>query len=334
MQKLKDKYPFKHWKVNQGEFLGRYLQKNGDGSISVNQKEYCEKMKTIELSRERRREKNADLTEKERSQLRGVAGALNWITTATRPDMAAATASVQQKITSAKIGDIAQANQAVAEAKDHKHVTIVIQPVQISDLALLVTADASWTSENDLKSQGAYMICATTKDVEKGHAVTVSPLKWKSQKQERAVSSTLAAELLTVSKGVAEATWMRHFFCEAMVEHYDLTVDEEKINSIPIIAVTDNKPLYDHIHADHGICQDKRLAIEILLLRRDVRKYNVILRWIDTAQMLVDCMTKTKVKPQLMRHVLATGKYAIMEENAMLEAKRAQRHTKKLIEME
>ena len=71
--------------------------------------------------------------------------------------------------------------------------------------------------------------------------------------------------------------------------------------------------MYDHIHADHGICQDKRLAIEILLLRRDVRKYNVILRWIDTAQMLVDCMTKTKVKPQLMRHVLATGKYAIME---------------------
>lgn len=334
MQKLKDKYPFKHWKVNQGEFLGRYLQKNGDGSISVNQKEYCEKMKTIELSRERRREKNADLTEKERSQLRGVAGALNWITTATRPDMAAATASVQQKITSAKVGDIAQANQAVAEARDHKHVTIVIQPVQISDLALLVTADASWTSENDLKSQGAFMICATTKDVEKGHAVTVSPLKWKSQKQERAVSSTLAAELLTVSKGVAEATWMRHFFCEAMVENYDLTVDEEKVNSIPIIAVTDNKPLYDHIHADHGICQDKRLAIEILLLRRDVRKYNVILRWIDTAQMLVDCMTKTKVKPQLMRHVLATGKYAIMEENAMLEAKRAQRHTKKLIEME
>ena len=333
MQKLKDKYPFKHWKINQGEFLGRYLKKNENGSISVNQNEYCMKMKTIELTRERRRERNADLTEKERSQLRGVAGALNWITTATRPDMAAATASVQQKITSAKVGDIAQANQAVAEARDHKHVTIVVQPIPMLDLSILVTADASWTSENDLKSQGAYMICATTKDVEKGHAVTVSPLKWKSQKQERAVSSTLAAELLTVSKGVAEATWMRHFFCEAMVENYDLTIDEQKFTSIPIVAVTDNKPLYDHIHADHGICQDKRLAIEILLLRRDVRKYNVVLRWIDTAQMLVDCMTKTKVKPQLMRHVLATGKYAIMEESAMLEVKRAHRHTKKTIEI-
>ena len=331
MQKLKNKYPFKHWKLNQGEFLGRYRQKNEDGSISVNQKEYCEKMKTIELSRERKRERHAELNEKERSQLRGVAGALNWITTATRPDMAAATASVQQKITSAKVGDIAQANQAVAEARDHKHVTIIIQSIPMTRLALLVTADASWTSENDLKSQGAYMICATTKDVEQGHPVTVSPLKWKSQKQERAVSSTLAAELLTVSKGVAEATWMRHFFCEASIEHYDLTNDERQCINIPIIAVTDNKPLYDHIHADHGICQDKRLAIEILLLRRDVRKYNVTLRWIDTAQMLVDCMTKTKIKPQLMRHVLATGRYAIMEENAMLEAKRAHRHTRNAV---
>ena len=328
MEKLRAKYPFKHWKMNEGEFLGRYLKKNNDGSISVNQKEYCDKMKTIELTRERRREKEADLNEKERSQLRGVAGALNWITTATRPDMAAATASVQQKITSAKVGDIAQANQAVAEARDHKHVTITIQSIPMSELALLVTADASWTSENDLKSQGAYMICATTKDVEQGHPVTVSPLKWKSQKQERAVSSTLAAELLTVSKGVAEATWMRHFFCEASLENYDLTNDERQCMNIPIIAVTDNKPLYDHIHADHGICQDKRLAIEILLLRRDVRRYNVTLRWIDTAQMLVDCMTKTRIKPQLMRHVLATGRYAIMEENAMLEAKRAHRHTR------
>ena len=331
MQKLKDKYPFKHWKTNQGEFLGRYVQKNKDGSISINQQEYCEKMKTIELTRERRRERNDDLTERERSQLRGVAGALNWVTTATRPDLAAVTASVQQKIATAKIGDIAQANQAVAEARDHKHVTICIRAIPMSDLAILVTADASWTSENDLRSQGAYMVCATTRDVEQGHPVQVSPLKWKSQKQERAVSSTLAAELLTVSKGVAEATWMRQFFYESMFENYELTNDERKCTNIPIIAVTDNKPLYDHIHADHGICQDKRLAIEILLLRRDVRKYNVVLRWIDTAQMLVDCMTKTRIKPQLMRHVLATGKYAIMEENAMLEAKRAHRHTQNLI---
>lgn len=66
------------------------------------------------------------------------------------------------------------------------------------------------------------MVCATTSDIEEGHACIVSPLKWKSQKQERAVSSTLAAELLTMSKGVAEATWIRGFFLEAQDENFEL----------------------------------------------------------------------------------------------------------------
>ena len=148
------------------------------------------------------------------------------------------------------------------------------------------------------------------------------------EKQERAVSSTLAAELLTVSKGVAEATWMRQFFLEAMDSTYDLDSAMNERPEIPIIAVTDNKPLYDHIHSDHSVCQDKRLAIEILLLRRDIQYSGVQLRWVETNQMLVDCMTKTKVKPTLMRHVIKEGKYTIMEEESMLEIKRAHRHSK------
>ena len=323
---LRKMFPFKHWKTNAGDFLGRYIVKKDDGSITVSQEEYCEKLKTIELSRERRRQKDSPLVEKEKSQLRGVAGALNWLTGASRPDLASLTASVQQSIANGSVADIAKANHAVAEARDHRRTTITIHPIPLHSLKLLVTADASWGTEPDLKSQGAHMVCATTSDVEEGHACIVSPLKWKSQKQERAVSSTLAAELLTVSKGVAEATWMREFFLEAQDEKFELEGGNK--NKISIVAVTDNKPLYDHINGDHGICQDKRLAIEVLILRRDVHQFGVKLRWVDTKQMLVDCMTKTSVKPTLMRHVLKTGRYAIMEEQEMLDAKRAHRQHK------
>lgn len=165
-------------------------------------------------------------------------------------------------------------------------------------------------------------MCYTREEIKEGGNTCVSPLKWKSQKQERAVSSTLAAELLTVSKGVAEASWTRQFFLEVMESNYDLENALVQSPKIPIIAVTDNKPLYDHIHGDHNVCQDKRLAIEILLLRRDIEKFGVCLRWIDTKQMLVGSMTKTKVKPSLMRHVIKEGAYAIMEEQSMLDAKR------------
>ena len=325
MEKLKGKYPFKHWKKNAGEFLGRTVEKRENGEIWIGQQEYCEKLQTIEISRERKRERHESLTENEKSKMRGVAGALNWLTNATRPDLAAYTATVQQKIAQGKVSDISMANQAIAEARDFKHLKIRIQPIPLSELAILVTADASWTTEDDLKSQGAYMVCATREKIKEGGNTCVSPLKWKSQKQERAVSSTLAAELLTVSKGVAEASWTRQFFLEVKDNNYNLENALNQTPKIPIIAVTDNKPLYDHIHGDHNVCQDKRLAIEILLLRRDIEKYGVCLRWIDTKQMLVDSMTKTKIKPYLMRHVIKEGSYAIMEEQSMLDAKRAQR---------
>ena len=198
---------------------------------------------------------------------------------------------MQQSIAHGTVADIAKANHAVAEARDHRITTVTVHPLPLQSLKLLVTADASWGTEPDLKSQGAYMVCATTSDIEDGGTCVVSPLTWKSQKQERAVSSTLAAELLTVSKGVAEATWMRQFFLETRNEGF--AVEEIEKEWIPIIAVTDNKPLYDHINGDHGICQDKRLAIEVLILRRDVHHLGVKLRWVDTKQMLVDCMTKT-----------------------------------------
>ena len=203
---LRQRFPFKHWKQDEGEFLGRYVRRQDDGSIVVSQEEYCKKLKTIEVSRERKRDRDQPLTEKERSQLRGVAGGLNWLSTATRPDLAAMTASVQQSIAHRVVADIAEANKAVAEARDFSHTCIRVRPIDLEHLQLLVTADASWTTEGDLRSQGAYMICATTGEMQRGAHTAVSPLRWKSQKQERAVGSTLAAELLTISKGAMDAT--------------------------------------------------------------------------------------------------------------------------------
>ena len=74
MEKLKGKYPFKHWKKNAGEFLGRTVEKRENGEIWIGQQEYCEKLQTIEISRERKRERHENLTENEKSKMRGVAG--------------------------------------------------------------------------------------------------------------------------------------------------------------------------------------------------------------------------------------------------------------------
>ena len=238
------------------------------------------------------------------------------------------TAKIQQNIQNGTVENIGEANRAVAEARDFKHVAVKVVPIDLQELTILVTADASWATESDLKSQSAYMVCATTKAMHGGKITPVTPLKWKSQKQDRAVSSTLAAELYTVSKGVAEAIWTKQFFLEVLNSEYNLDNIEQLAKQVDVIAVTDNKPLFDHVRNDVGMIQDKRQAIEVLLLRRDIKQHQVHIRWIDTKQMLVDCMTKLSVRPTLIRHVLNTSSYAIMEEQEMLDAKRAHRQNK------
>ncbi len=72
---LKKAYPFKHWKLRgAGMFLGRNLTQKPDGSIFIDLHEYINKVKTIEISKERRKELDQSLTEKELQQFRGVLG--------------------------------------------------------------------------------------------------------------------------------------------------------------------------------------------------------------------------------------------------------------------
>ncbi|CAK9019993.1 unnamed protein product [Durusdinium trenchii] len=216
------------------------IHRNSDGFV-IEQREYAEKLNTIKITRERKRDKEQPLNEKEKSQLRGVAGGLNWLSTATRPDLAAMTAKIQQNIQNGTVENIGEANRAVAEARDFKHVAVKVVPIDLQELTILVTADASWATESDLKSQSAYMVCATTKAMHGGKITPVTPLKWKSQKQDRAVSSTLAAELYTVSKGVAEAIWTKQFFLEVLNSEYNLDNIEQLAKQVDVIAVTDNK---------------------------------------------------------------------------------------------
>lgn len=46
-------------------------------------------------------------------------------------------------------------------------------PSDLQQLTKMVTADAPWATENDLKSQSAYMVCATDKAM---HGGKIAPL--------------------------------------------------------------------------------------------------------------------------------------------------------------
>jgi len=85
--------------------------------------------------------------------------------------------------------------------------------------------------------------------------------------------------------------WLRSLFAEIL--HHDYVLENDKVirERMAMMLVVDNKPIYDHAHGEGVVVKDKRLAIDMLLARRDLKAANTVLRWVDTRHMLSDALT-------------------------------------------
>ena len=327
--KLRNKYPFKHWVEKEGNFLGRKLRQQDDFSITIDQKEYANKVKTIEISKERRKQKEESITNKELQQFRGVLGAANWIVGSTRPDIAAQTAMLQQRVSRATVNDLIEANKLVSKIRDFAHVRILVKSIPIEDAMIVVSTDASWSNTDTLGSQAGYFIMMADKKLKENKWADVSPMRWKSYKMERKTQSTLGAELMSVARGIAECDWIRSMMAEVRFPNYELKNDKFFREKLEMMVIVDNKPIYDHVHGEGVIVRDKRIAIDMLLVRRDLLATNAQLRWIDTRQMLSDVFTKINANPDFLMFVLQFGNFIVVKETQSLEWRSRERELKK-----
>ena len=184
-------------------------------------------MACIPVSKERRREKESPITENERGQMRVVLGEINWLVSGSRPDLAASCSLLQQRVSKAVVGDLIEVNKVISQVHDHSTTEIKILPIPIQNLEIGVWSDVSFANAEVHKSQGGYMVCVVEKGLKENKWSKVSPWRWRSFKQDRQTASTLGAELLTMSRAVAEAKWLRSMWTEIMCPSYTLESDRE-----------------------------------------------------------------------------------------------------------
>ena len=142
------------------------------------QEEYASQVQTVNISKERRKQRTDSLSAQELHQYRGIIGAANWLTGSTRPDLAAWTALLQQRISRATVEDLIEANRLVAKIRDLKHTKITFKSIPLADACVVVTSDASWANCDDLSSQAAYMVLFAERKIKQDQWAEVSPLRW------------------------------------------------------------------------------------------------------------------------------------------------------------
>ena len=88
--------------------------------------------------------------------------------------------------------------------------------------------------------------------------------------------------------------WMRTTWEEMTRGDFVLENYEQFLTARPSILVTDCKSLYDAIHKEGAApaSTDKRLAIELAIVKGQGTVGETDLRWIDARYQIADCLTK------------------------------------------
>ena len=139
------------------------------------------------------------------------------------------------------------------------------------------------------------------------HLYTIA---WGSKQIARVVRSTLSAEAYAMSSSLDKLTWVRCLWSYVNDPNFQWQKPEKALSEQPkALLVTDCKSLFDLV---------TNLAVPNCQEWRTKAEGNAVCRWISTAIMLADCLTKP-MDTTFLRKVLAIGKFQIFDETSTLK---------------
>ena len=275
--------------------LKRRITRQGDGSIKIDFKDAVARLKPIYVSKKRRMEAEALVTEEERTQLRSLIGELAYPAREGFPQVSYDVSDLQQRVPEATVSTMARANSVLRHLQTLAAKQATLQFPRgdgTGRLALAAFADASFGRQPKGGSQQGF--CALLGDrrvVSQYVDVPAALVNWSSTKIRRVVRSTLAAEASAFATGYDTAIWIRAMV-SSILSPDDKRHWSERIYDVPQLNFNDCKSLVDMAAKEGGLPSEKRTALDF----HDVRQYldQDDLEHISTNIMLADALTKHK----------------------------------------
>ncbi len=330
IERLRATFPFRKWKHGAGTFCGAELsQCQETHTIHVSQEEFAEKLEKPKL-----RTKESPLmqiTPEEASSLKSVLGGALWLAKETRPDLAVQVSQGQQLLPTPTLGEARTVGNVVRRAKQYKSLSWKILPIPFQDLRICLHTDAAFANAKKQGTQAGYLVGVTTDEMQAGKPAPWSPCAWKSYRLKRVVGSTFAGESQVLTDGLGHAEWITCHLAEAKYHDFSLSKRDQFLCDFKLQAIVDCKSIYDHLqnYASPGSIGDKRVAIDLVIVRETLKRVGGLIRWVPTWLQLADAMTKESPEAMdLLRAALVSNKYHLSQESVMLDAAAKQRQVR------
>ena len=319
LEKLQKTLPFGTREYGKFKFTGLDIEQLPDYSIKVNQGKYIHKISPIDVPKSRRSDTQSPINAQELTQLRGLCGSLQYAAVHSRPDIATKVAHLQKGITSATVETLLEGNRVLREAQQFAETSVIVRPIPLNDICFASFGDASFASAKQLSAQQGLFIMACSPKLAQNETTEFSPIVWHSKQIGRVVRSTLSAEAYSMSSSLDKLTWIRSMWGYIKDPRFEWHRPEKSLEKEPKgLMITDCKSLYDLVTKNAvPNCQEWRTTIEVMLLKEQSKNHTMC-RWVSTAIMLADCLTKP-MDATFMRTVLQLGQFRIYDEDLTLK---------------
>jgi Reverse transcriptase (RNA-dependent DNA polymerase) len=203
------------------------------------------------------------------TDFRSVVGSLGYMASSFRPDLSLEASLLSRAFARPTVRDAAKANATLEWSKRNRYVL----RFRKGATTLTVFCDAAGPNENG--TQGGRIVALT--DAE-SHRVA-SWIFWESRKVRRVCRSTATEETLSLGEAFDTAMWLRQLWLElsGQTAGVRLIVDS--------LGVTKNS-------LTTKLTVEKRLRIDLAVIRQGLRRGEFILTWIPSRANLADSFTK------------------------------------------
>ena len=117
-----------------------------------------------------------------------------------------------------------------------------------------------------------------------------------------------------------------------MVRGLSLRERREQENVPPLISVTDSKGNYDHLRNETvGPSEDRRSAIDLAIIREDLSRPQMFLRWVDGKAQVADALTKLHGDGDLLRAACREAFTVLVEEPEIMAARRQEKRERERV---
>ena len=151
---------------------------------------------------------------------------------------------------------------------------------------------ASGGSTSAEQAQVGYVIMFADRALLEGMAAPVTQVSWRSHRSKRVVTGASVAEAMLLPGAIAQSNWVRASWSETVLGLNCVSGENKKMcysSSRPPIL----KGKYDHLYYQTvGPSEDRRRAIDLTIIRKDLSRPRMFLRWVDGKAQVAHVLTK------------------------------------------